>query len=306
MAAKPTLIFVPGAWHTVSPYSASNLLFSSMDSRTPGDVGISLSMYFSSLTLDLPRQIQKTQTNSLQAETWTKVTTLLEAKHYTCICVTLPSTLGNPNTTFFDDIKAVRDPIIAETTAGRNVVVIVHSYGGAVGCSAVKGFTSPSTGRPGRVIGIASMASGFGPSGVCFIDNFGGKPPPTWTFDAENAFVTLVTPPRELFYHDLPEEEAEYWISKLTKQAAKPLMDKEGGQYAYAGWMDVPIWYLATTEDRAFGPAPVEAQKYVVQVARDAGADVTAREVESSHSPMLSKPEEVAEFIEEAATAFVG
>jgi len=260
MTAKPTLIFVPGAWHT--------------------------------------------------AQTWSKVTTLLEAKHYTCICVTLPSTLSEPNTTFFDDIKAVRDPIIAETTAGRNVVVIVHSYGGAVGCSAVKGLTLPKQDTSdktsnGHVIGIASMASGFGPSGVCFIDNFGGTPPPTWTFDPENAFAILVTPPRELFYHDLPASEAEYWISKLTKQAARPLMNKEGGEHAYAGWMDVPVWYLATTEDRAFGPSAAEVQKYIVQVAKDAGADVTVREVESSHSPMLSKPEETAKFIEEAVAAFM-
>jgi pimeloyl-ACP methyl ester carboxylesterase len=253
MSSKPTLVLVPGAWHT--------------------------------------------------PEAWNKVTSLLEAKGYECIPVILPSTLSNPSTTFFDDIKAVRDAIISETRQGRNVVVVVHSYGGAVGCSAVKDMTSSSSETSGRVIGIASMASGFGPSGVSFIDGLGGSPPPSWKVDEESGFAVLVAEPRELFYHDLPVEEGEYWVGKLTKQASRPLMHKEGGEHAYAGWMDIPAWYLATSQDKAF---PFEAQKYFVQVAKDAGGDITMREVESSHSPMLSKPEETAKFIEEAVAAFVG
>jgi pimeloyl-ACP methyl ester carboxylesterase len=235
MSSKPTLVLVPGAWHT--------------------------------------------------PEAWNKVTSLLEAKDYKCIPVILPSTLSNPSTTFFDDIEAVRDAILSETRQGRNVVVVVHSYGGAVGCSAVKG-TSSSSETSGRVIGIASMASGFGPSGVSFIDGLGGSPPPSWKVDEESGFAVLVAEPRELFYHDLPVEEGEYWVGKLTKQASRPLMHKEGGEHAYAGWMDIPAWYLATSQD--------------------AGGDITVREVESSHSPMLSKPEETAKFIEEAVAAFVG
>src|ERR1022692_3632099 len=35
---------------------------------------------------------------------------------------------------------------------------------------------------------------------------------------------------------------------------------------------DLPVWYLATTEDKAL---PFEAQKYFVQTAKDAGGDVT-------------------------------
>jgi len=44
----------------------------------------------------------------------------------------------------------------------------------------------------------------------------------------------------------------------------------------------------------------------LVQMAKDAGADVTLREVDSSHSPMLSKPQETADFIMEAAADLSG
>jgi hypothetical protein len=145
------------------------------------------------------------------------------------------------------------------------------------------------------------VASGSTPTGVSFLDGLGGKPPPSWKADTETGFATIVVEARELFYHDLPEEEGNYWVSKIQKQSLEALA--RGGEHAYAGWMDVPVWYLATTEDKAF---PVEAQRYFVQVAKVSGADVTLREIESSHSAMLSKPRETADFILEAVASFEG
>ncbi|KAF8849566.1 alpha/beta-hydrolase [Acephala macrosclerotiorum] len=238
------------------------------------------------------------------ASIWDKVASLLEAQQYKCIRINLPSTTGNPSSSFKDDVDAVRNTIIAEITQGHDVVVVVHSYGGAVGPSAIKGLTKPKEGgsSSGHVIGIASMASGFGATGISFIEGMGGKPPPSWTVDEKRGLAVIVAEPREFLYHDLPEEEGKYWVGKLEPQASKPLMDPEGGKYSYAGWMDVPAWYLATADDKAF---PFEVQKMLVGIAKDAGGDITVREVQSSHSPMLSKPKEVVDFLLEAVAAFV-
>ncbi|RAL63980.1 hypothetical protein DID88_003168 [Monilinia fructigena] len=73
-----------------------------------------------------------------RAEIWTKVTSLLETQHYRCMSIDLPSTAGDPTTGLDDDVNAVRDTILAETTLGRDVVLIVHSYGAAVGQSALR------------------------------------------------------------------------------------------------------------------------------------------------------------------------
>jgi len=86
MSQKPSIVFVPGAWH--------------------------------------------------RAETWDKVTALLSSQGYRCISVTLPSTLSSTTTTFLEDITAIRKAITAETAEGRDVVLVVHSYGGSVGASA--------------------------------------------------------------------------------------------------------------------------------------------------------------------------
>ncbi|PLB40930.1 alpha/beta hydrolase [Aspergillus candidus] len=219
-----------------------------------------------------------------------------------CVTVSLPSTAYNPEATFKDDIDAARDVISAETSTGRNVVVIAHSYGGMVGNSAVKGFTRPTDAddnRAGSVIGLILIASGFTLTGLSFMDPFFGHPPPSWRVNNETGYAELVTPPRELFYHDLPKEEAEYWVSQLISQSLKALF--EGGEYSYAGWKDVPSWYIGTVEDRGL---PVLAQRMSVGMAREMGANVEHRELQTSHSPFLSQPGLTVEIILEAVDAF--
>ncbi|KAG4027678.1 hypothetical protein MFRU_028g01000 [Monilinia fructicola] len=264
MSHKPTLVLIPGAWH--------------------------------------------------RAEIWAKVTSLLEAQQYKCVAIDLPSTSGDATTSLDDDIQAVRTAILAETQHGRDVLLILHSYGAAVGQSAVRGLTrhnpgphplplspsrDPST-ATGHVIGLAMMGCGFAQTGVSFLDAIGGVPPPLWRFDA-SGFARLQGDPRESFYHDLEEEEGKYWVSRLTRQSQRVL--REGADAAYAGWLDVPVWYLVTGEDRTL---TVEVQRVLVERAREAGADVVVREVRSGHSPMLSRPEETVEFILEAVGALVG
>ncbi|OAA54650.1 hypothetical protein ISF_08251 [Cordyceps fumosorosea ARSEF 2679] len=249
MSAKPTLVFVHGAWH--------------------------------------------------RPETWDKVNAEVAAKGYKGIAVTLPSTLGDRTTTFGDDVRAAQDVIRQETDAGRHVVLVVHSYGGQVGNSAVQGFSRHSPGRdataPAHVIGLVMIATGFTVTGVAFLEAMGGTPPPSWRLNDGTGFAEIVAEPRDMLYHDLPEEEGRAWVARMTKQAQLPLTG--GGEHAYAGWREVPTWYLKTVEDHAL---PVQ-----LRVAREEGADVTDRGLPTSHSPMLSRPREVGEFIDEAAQYFV-
>jgi len=108
-------------------------------------------------------------------DTWDKIASLLEAQQYKCIRVALLSTGSDPSATFLEDVTAARDLIVAEITQGRDVVVVVHSYGGIVGSSAIKGLTrnkqdvSSAENRSGHVIGIAMLASGFAQTGLSFL-----------------------------------------------------------------------------------------------------------------------------------------
>lgn len=241
---------------------------------------------------------------------YNKIIQPLQQHNLRCVTVPLPSTANNPAATFKDDLDAAQHAIRNETTHGRNVVVIAHSYGGLVGNSAIKGFARPTqsstnnaipqTGT-GYVIGLILIASGFTLTGLSFMDPFFGHPPPSWRVNHSTGYAELVTPPRELFYHDLPDDEAEYWVSQLMTQSLKALF--EGGEYTYAGWKDVPAWYIGTVEDRGL---PVLAQRMSVGMAREMGASVEHRELQTSHSPFLSQPETTAKIILEAVEAFSG
>lgn len=222
--------------------------------------------------------------------------------HLRCVTVSLPSTAYNPEATFKDDLDAAREVISAEISAGRHVVVIAHSYGGMVGNSAIKGFTRSQDAddtRPGYVIGLILIASGFTLTGLSFMDPFFGRPPPIWRVNEQTGYAELVVPARELFYHDLPQDEADYWVSQLTSQSLKALF--EGGEYSYAGWKDVPSWYIGTVEDQGL---PVLVQRMAVGMAREMGASVEHRELQTSHSPFLSQPGSTVEIILEAVDAF--
>ncbi|KAK6523576.1 hypothetical protein TWF281_001557 [Arthrobotrys megalospora] len=267
MSDFPVLIFVPGAWHRPTCYS--------------------------------------------------KVIKLLEERYQLrCSSVTLPSTNGDPEATFKDDLDAARAVIANETTKGRNVVVIAHSYGGLVGNSAIKGFARPRDGAVensastsdqaqgsanGYVVGLVLIASGFTFTGLSFMDPFFGIPPPSWKVNKETGFADIVVPPGEFFYHDVPADEREYWVSQLAPQSLKALF--EGGEYSYSGWKDVPAWYVGTAEDRGL---PVVVQRMNVGMAREMGAVVEHRELQTSHSPFLSQPDEVADILAEAVGAFAG
>lgn len=267
MSNLPTLVFVPGAWHKPTCYD--------------------------------------------------KIIKPLEEQHkLKCIRVTLPSGSGDPEATFKDDIDAAQDAISSETAQGRNVVVIAHSYGGMVGSSAIKGFAKPQdtssttslstsdqsqSPAKGYVIGLILIASGFTFTGLAFMDPFFGHPPPSWRVNKETGYAELVSPPRELFYHDVPAEDAEYAVSQLTPQSLKSLF--EGGEHSYAGWLHVPAWYIGTVEDRGL---PVVAQRLNVGMAREMGCPVEHRELQTSHSPFLSQPEETVGIVVEAVEAFSG
>ncbi|KAJ6088331.1 alpha/beta-hydrolase [Penicillium sp. IBT 16267x] len=231
---------------------------------------------------------------------------LLQPK-FKCVSITLPSTSGKPDASFKDDLDTACEAISSETTNGRNVVVVAHSYGGMVANSAIKGFTRDVTTRQiqppttGSVVGLILIASGFTFTGMSFMDPFFGIPPPTWRANWETGYAELVTPPREMFYHDLPQEEAEYWVSQLTPHSLKSLF--EGGEHSYAGWRDVPVWYIGTVEDRGL---PVLVQRTQIGMAREMGCTVEHRELQTSHSPFLSQPEATAEIMLEAVDAFTG
>jgi pimeloyl-ACP methyl ester carboxylesterase len=245
-----------------------------------------------------------------RATCYDRVRDILKAKHdIESFAVTLPSTCGDPNATLKDDIDATRAIITEQLNKGRDVVVVAHSYGGVVGNSSIKGLTRPKSGGhrepdsevrdQGHVIGLVLLTTGFIFTGLAMMDPFCGLPMPFFRKNTNTGFAELRGSPIHHFYHDLPREEANAAVGQLMPHSLKSLY--EGGEHAYAGWQDVPVWYIAATRDQVL---PIAAQRLGVGLARGQGGDVTVREIESSHSPFLSRPEEFTGILVAAAAEF--
>lgn len=102
------------------------------------------------------------------------------------------------------------------------------------------------------------------------------------------------------FYYDVLAKEAMYHASMLRKQALGSLTASAG---VYVGRKDVPSWYLLTTDDQAMSPV---RQRQMVQLAKEQGAGVMVREIQTGRSPFLSRVDEVLGFVEEAMADFFG
>ena len=93
------------------------------------------------------------------------------------------------------------------------------------------------------------------------------------------------------FAQDLPAEIRNTMFSTQTPWAVKATMKKVTGP----AWKTKPSWCIIGTEDRMVPPALARAEAKMIRA--------HVLELQSSHVPMLSQPQKVADFVIEAAAS---
>lgn len=241
-----------------------------------------------------------------------KVIALLSAKRFPSRKIHLPSVGRSPSVSSIEpDVEAIRSAALSEMHQGHDVCVVCHSYGGVPTSQALKGLEQPQTAEGGRVSTIIYIAAGLLFEGVTFdgaISARGGANESIALniLDDGNILLNKNVNAAHGLYTDLSLEEATYWVSKLGTHSAATLSLPAN----YAAWKDIPSWYLICMQDKVLKP---EIQRAFVNEAREyldeAGGPGTGahrlrfEEIDSSHSPFLSRPEETAAFIEKAVTS---
>jgi pimeloyl-ACP methyl ester carboxylesterase len=165
---------------------------------------------------------------------------------------------------------------VAEEIDGR-VAVLAHSYGGAVATEALAGLP--------RLATLIYLAAFLLEPGESCKDANAATPDLGPGLSPELDGDYLVVSPaaaRAMFYGDCTQEQAAAAAARLTPEHLGTVTSP----VTAAAWRDVPATYLVTRDDKSIS---AEAQR--------AMADKAAwrAELDSGHSPMLTRPAELTE-----------
>jgi pimeloyl-ACP methyl ester carboxylesterase len=201
---------------------------------------------------------------------------------------------ANPLRGLASDAAAVADVVRA---VDGPVVLAAHSYGGMV--------ISNVPADAGEIVGLV-YANGFapGPSENCF--QLAGMFPgsmlgeetarPVPRSDGTTDLYIALDSFHDVFCQDVPAAQAARMATTQRPATQEALTEASGEQPL---WREVPSWFLIGEEDRII---PAQLQRYM---AERASARRTIEIPGASHAITVSRPEETAQLIVEAATVAV-
>ena len=187
----------------------------------------------------------------------------------------------NTTLSLADDVAVTRHTIAAQ---GKPVVLVGHSYGGAVITEA---------GNDPKVAGLVYIAA-FAPDKGESVASLIKDPPP-------GAPIPPILPPQAGFLFldaskfaasfaaDVPKDKADFMAQSQVPWSLEAL----NGAVTQPAWRTKPSWYLVATDDKMIPPP---AQR---SMSKRAGSTVV--EVKGSHAIYVSRPDAVAALIEQAA-----
>lgn len=229
---------------------------------------------------------------------------MLEAAGYDCIGVELPGNSGEPHIDgrlvgIEDDLAKIRKTVMAQLDAGRDVVVITHSYGCIPGPAALAGLdaaTRKADGQSSSVRAVVMIAGFLCPPGGTMLDAMGGQLLPQYLHENDVTLPFNGVGAIETLYNDLEINEALKAVWRLKPQSYGINISTIPDQLA--GLKGIPLSFLLCRNDNA---TPWKAQTGSVDGFKDAGVVVHAEVAVSGHSPFLKLPDETARFVRRAA-----
>lgn len=206
---------------------------------------------------------------------WEVVEEKLTERGWTVSSLDLPSVAekGAPRLGMYDDAEAVRTAL--ESLDGP-IIIVAHSYGGVP-------VSEGAAGAP-NVVHLIYLAAFQLDVTESLLALTGGKHPAWANVDED---VVTVSTPREVFFADVEEDVAADAIAKLLPHSLTAQKEK----VTAAAWKTIPSTYVVCELDNALPVAAEEA------MAARAGHVVR---LPTSHSPFLSRPDDVVRIIEAA------
>ena len=257
------------------------------------------------------------------ASCWDNVRSSLTRYSFETVAISLPGVgAGSKVTSHHEDTAAIRkvlSQLIVEEQ--KDVVLVMHSYGGVPGSEAVRGLEKSIRGKetPGAcgVIHCVYLSGFLVPTGASFLGLLGGTLPDSVIRDVSvdissvlvglSLILFMMKPkddryllpndPATAFYNDVSSPSIQFeCINKLSPTAYAVLASEV--EYTCCQAETVPCTYLICEKDNVVPPAVARAM--IESVCKKGKMD-TEVVCDSGHSPWLTKVEVVVELIRKAA-----
>ena len=225
------------------------------------------------LSLETNQQFSSFMAPGTRPHAGSLLTPHLESAGYETHTVSLPSVSAtNIQEDFTADVITIASAITALVDKGRDVAIIMHSYGGIPGSAAVKGLTKSGRQRQGKQGGVSHLVycAAFMPDeGVSLADAAGAsqpdsEPPDWWIWSDSEKKSLMPGGPEERFYNDVSDKKV---LDGLVKALKPHAVGTYFSKNTYAAWKDLPTTYIACSKDNAI---PIEGQHAMVEAANAA------------------------------------
>jgi pimeloyl-ACP methyl ester carboxylesterase len=210
------------------------------------------------------------------ASGWNRVIALLQREGYQVIGV------ENPLQTLQGDVAVTKRMLDA---ADGPVVMVGHSYGGAIITAAAAG-----NAKVKALVYVAAIAPDTGERLNSYFARYPSEANRALKQDAAGFVVVDRARFAKLFAEDLPASEG-----AVLAATQKPIRAGNfAGSVPVVAWKTIPSWYVVAARDRALNP---DLERFY---AKRMGARTS--ELDASHFLFLSRPQEIARVIIEAAS----
>jgi pimeloyl-ACP methyl ester carboxylesterase len=234
-------------------------------------------------------------------QAYIKFTTALQERGFDVHAPQLPSCTGPraAGTSSIRDALVVRQLVEQLADGGRTIIVIMHSYGGVVGCNAVENLDVQSRtarGKTGGVAHLIAIAAMIYPKGYNVVDiahEMNDEKILTTMEIAEDG-SSFLKDPRATCYNDTSDEEVEVVLKTLARCDVQSMEER----VHFEAWRVLPLTYILAIKDAAL---PRYHQQCVLDKLEAAGHKADVRTFDSDHSPFLSKLRETVQVVEDVA-----
>ncbi|KAK1756660.1 Alpha/beta hydrolase fold-1 [Echria macrotheca] len=220
----------------------------------------------------------------------------LQSRGYTVISIPL-AVCGDdgvsPDATPADDVKILYAALLPLLDAGKEAVIVAHSYGSTPATAAIKSQTKAerrARGLKGGIVGAIWIAGFSFPVPGKNIRGEDGDMPLRPNRVLEDGLVSVTEGAKAEFYNDVEPAKADAAFASLCRFQSWRSMNTPPA--FIEAEITVPKWYILCEKDQTVLPAVQESMASVGKFDR-------VIRLASGHAPFLSVPEEVVGVVED-------